>query len=624
MTPAYHYALDLLQQNRLTEARGAYAILLQQHSLLPAIFNDVGVSWFLEGEPETALRWYDASLLLDPVYATAHQNRGNALMQLGRDQEAIDAYYVAMEHGPDKPWCVRVGHQILTRLSALGDHEGVERYWQHLRQRYPDDPGVLHNYANHIQNTRYGYTEAMEIYRSLEGQPGVELPTLYNDWAIALKGHGRLAEARELQMKAMALQPFQPLIYSNYLFDTLYEPDLDPAWIQEEHRRYEQTQAFNDTVPYVHTRQPDDARRRPLRIGYLSADLRYHSIGVFCLQIFRHHNPADFEIYVYSTCPRQDHYTEQFKERAAVWRQMDNIHPSEAARLINEDKLDILVELNGHTQGNILPALFYKPAPIQISWLGHVHSLGLSTVDYYITDAVADPPGLTETQFVEQLLRLPDCFLCFAPYDNPPEILDSPALANGFITFGLVGNFAKINPYMVGLYARIMKQVPESRCLVKSSAISDPVACERLVALFAAEGIDPERLILRKRTDGQDDYLKGFREIDILLDFYPFNGETITCAALQMGLPLVTLAGNSHRSRAGLSIVTTLGHPEWAADSEERFVEIAVGLAADIPALNRLHRGLREQFLQSPLCDGERFTRNLEAAYRQIWEAYCR
>ena len=617
----YQTALKHLSEGRYEEARTGYTLLLSQLEMLPIVLNDMGVTWFMQGNSAQALQWYDAALLLNQAYAPAHQNRGNALAELGRDNDAMAAYYAAMARSQDKAWCLQVGHQILTRLSALGSNEDIEPYWIYLLQRYPDDAGILHNYANHLSCSMCRYKEAMDIYQRLEHHPDADPSQVYNDWGVALKGIGQTAQARQMYQKALELKPFMPLMYSNLLFDSLYEPDLDEAWLLELHQNYEKTQAFTETTPFPHECSASD-RERLLRIGYLSSDFRSHSVGLFTLQPILNHDKEKFEIFLYYNSSQHDQFTEQFRQHASVWRNVDGVHPADIARLIKEDAVDILIDLNGHTKGNVLPALLYKPAPLQISWLGYVHSLGLSSVDYFMTDAVADPPGMTEQHFSEQLLRLPDSFLCFSPYDNAPECLDTPAVANGHITFGLVGNFAKINPFMVRLYGRVMGAIPGSRCLVRSSGMADTICRDILITQLAAEGITADRLTFVQRTDDTEEYLRTFREIDILFDFYPFNGETITCAALQMGTPMVSLVGASHRSRAGLSILTALGHPEWSAETAEGFVAAAIQLASDLPELNRLHLGLREQFLTSPLCDGAGFTRNLEKAYREIWHAW--
>ena len=623
MNPAYQQALTLLNGGHCEEARRLYSELLRGHDEVKFILNDLGVTHFLQEDAGRALSYYDAALLIDPQFAIAHQNRGNALMKQDRVDEAIASFYASMECSNDKGWVIQVGHQILTRLSELDRKEDINAYWRVLIERFPNDAGILHNYANHLSEAFYRYDEALEIYQRLESHPDVDLPQLYNDWGVALKGAGRTVQAREMYRRALAIRPFMPVMYSTLLFDSLYDPDLAPDMILELHKGYEKNQVPQDITPFSHNHAGGDPDR-PLRIGYLSSDFRHHSIGLFTLSVIKNHDPHQFEVFCYYNCPVNDDYTDEFKSYARLWRVVDGMDPGSIARLIHDDRIDILVELNGHTKGNVLPVLFYKPAPVQMTWLGNVHSLGISTVDWFITDAIADPPGMTEGQFVEKLLRLPGSFLCFTPYKETPDLLDTPALVNGFVTFGLVGNFAKINQYMVGLYARVMHALPGSMCLVRSSGVTEAVCRAGLTEMFSREGIDADRLILRPRTDDIQDYLATFREIDILFDFYPFNGETITCAALQMGTPMVSLAGTSHRSRAGLSILTALGHPEWASDSADGFIEAAASLAKDAKRLNDIHHSLKDEFLSSPLCNGSSFTGQLEGAYKMVWEEYMK
>jgi protein O-GlcNAc transferase len=622
MNAAYQTALSLLNKGRVQEAQDLYRSLLVQDQQLKYVLNDLGVTFFMQGDMDRAIDYYRAALLVDPSMAIVYQNLGNARMQQGDVDQAIASYYRAMELSPDKTWIVQVGRQILTKLTELGRTADIKTYWETLLIRFPEDVGILHNYANHLQNSLYRSSEAIRIYERLEKTPGVDLPQLYNDWGVALKGQGQISEGLARYRQALALQPFMPVLFSNMLFDTLYDPDMEAGEILALHRQYETTQAFEGTVPFRHDLSCAQ-NRRPLRIGYLSSDFRYHSVGVFSLSAVVHHNRERFTVCCYYNCPDNDEYTQKFKEHADLWRVVDGLHPTAVARQIFEDKIDILVDLNGHTQGNLMPALLYKPAPVQISWIGYVHSLGFSTVNYFITDDIADPPGMTEGQFVERLLRLPGSFLCYTPYTNPPPVLDTPALANGFVTFGIIGNYFKMNPAMIALYAKAMYRVQGSRCLVKSGAMADEQLRERLLQQFESHGIQRDRMILRERTDEIDAYLSTYREIDVLFDFFPFNGETITCAALQMGTPVISLTGQTHRSRAGLSILTALGHPEWAADTEENFVEIAAALTSDFKRLNRAHLGLRNEFLASPLCDGPGFTRKLEAAYEATWKEAC-
>ncbi|MCX7636132.1 MAG: tetratricopeptide repeat protein, partial [Syntrophales bacterium] len=326
-----------------------------------------------------------------------------------------------------------LGKQIEALLASLGRGGEMKTYWETMLARFPNDPGILHEYGNYLQG-RHQYGEAIRIYEQAEAIPGVALPNLYNDWAVALKNQGRIDEGITYYRKALALNPSLPIVRSNLLFDTLYDPEGDEGEILALHRQYERNPAFASIEPFSHHRWGME-KGKPLRIGYLSSDFRYHAVGLFALTPLVNHDRNHFRIFCYYNGNQHDGHTQVFKEHADVWRVVEGMQPSDIARQIYEDRIDILVDLNGHTSGNVLPVLLYKPAPIQASWLGYVHSLGLSTVDYFITDAVADPPGMTEGQFVERLLRLPGSFLCFTPYQNPPMPRATPVLVNDCLLY---------------------------------------------------------------------------------------------------------------------------------------------------------------------------------------------
>jgi len=355
MTAYYQNALSLLNKGRMQEAQNLYRSLLVQDQHLKYVLNDLGVTFFMQGDNENALAWYDAALLIDPGFAIAHQNRGNALMEQGRVDDAIASFYRAMELGTEKAWIIQVGHQILTKLTALGRSGKIKAYWETLLKRFPDDPGILHNYANYLQSNLYHSGEAIRIYERLERMPGADLPQLYNDWGVALKNQGRIAEGLARNRQALALKPFMPIVFSNLLFDTLYDPDMDAGEILALHRQYETTQAFEGTMPFSHHLSGWD-KRWPLRIAYLSSDFRYHSVGVFSLPAVVHDDRDRFTVCCYYNCPENDEYTETFKKHAELWRVVDGMHPKTVARQIYEDKIDILVDLNGHTRGNLMPA----------------------------------------------------------------------------------------------------------------------------------------------------------------------------------------------------------------------------------------------------------------------------
>ena len=273
------------------------------------------------------------------------------------------------------------------------------------------------------------------------------------------------------------------------------------------------------------------------------------------------------------------------------------------------------MDLAGHTANNRLPVFARKPAPVQVTWLGYPGTTGLGTMDYRLTDAKADPPGLGDEWCVEKLVRLPDTAWCW----QRPDATMTPGKFPGPFTFGSFNNFAKITDDMLRLWARILKQVPESRLMLKARSLVCPSTQQRARHILESEGINADRLILPGWRQSQSEHLSTYSQVDVALDTFPYHGTTTTCEALWMGVPVVTLAGAEHRSRVGVSLLSSVGHPELVAENAEEYVRIAAGLAQRRP----LATTLRQEIEQSPLMDAPRFARNIESAFRQMWQTWC-
>jgi predicted O-linked N-acetylglucosamine transferase (SPINDLY family) len=359
-----------------------------------------------------------------------------------------------------------------------------------------------------------------------------------------------------------------------------------------------------------------------VRVGYLSPDFREHSVVYFIESVLQHHDRERFEVYCYQS-GAQDAITARVKARVEHWRSVGGISNEELEQVLRADELDILVELSGHTQGNKLEVLARRIAPVQVTYLGCPNTTGVPSIDYRITDARADPPGDADALHVEKLFRLPETFLCYAPPviggetgETPP----SPVHRNGHITFASFNNVAKISPVTIRLWSRILASVPDSRLLIKSRGFQDPGLRSLLLSRFSEQGIDPRRIAVMEPIVHLQAHLQAYRGVDIGLDSFPYHGTTTTMEALWMGVPVVTLAGDRHASRVGVSILSTLGLTDLVAQTEDEYVAIAARLAVDIPALDALRQSLHSRLIQSPLTDGARFTAQLEQAYRQMWQ----
>jgi predicted O-linked N-acetylglucosamine transferase (SPINDLY family) len=295
-----------------------------------------------------------------------------------------------------------------------------------------------------------------------------------------------------------------------------------------------------------------------------------------------------------------------------------------AADLIHEDKIDILIDLAGYTANNRIPIFTFKPAPVQVTWIGYPATTGLSAMDYKAIDSYTDPPGMTEQFYTEKLIRLPESYLCYLPYRDSPDILDLPCLKAGHITFGSFNNLSKTSERVIETWSQILTLVPNSHLIMKTFSLSDAMVCNYVMEKFNQKGINSNKISLLPIDLSTKSHLDKYNRIDIGLDTFPYNGTTTACEALWMGVPVITLSGKTHASRVGVSLLSNVGHKELIANAQEDYIEIAVKLAHDRERLLSLRRGLRDRMAQSPLTDAKRFTANLEKSYREIWIQWCK
>jgi predicted O-linked N-acetylglucosamine transferase (SPINDLY family) len=342
-------------------------------------------------------------------------------------------------------------------------------------------------------------------------------------------------------------------------------------------------------------------------------------VGLNLLPLFRAHDHRQLEIFCYADVIRPDHLTQRFQAHADVWRNLLGQTDDQVAQLVREDRIDVLVDLALHTAYNRLLVFARKPAPVQVSFAGYPASTGLPAIDYRFTDPYLDPPALDYSDSAEELVRLPDSFWCYDPLTDEPAVNSLPAHANGFVTFGCLNNFVKINDRVLALWAQVLRAVEGSRLLLLApEGHFRRHTLERLEQL----GISAARVVFVAHQP-RPRYLELYHGIDLMLDTFPYNGHTTSLDALWMGVPVVTLVGGTTVGRAGLSQLTNLGLPELAAQAPEEFVRIAVQLAGDLPRLAGLRATLRERMQSSPLMDAPRFARGIEAAYRTMWHRWC-
>jgi protein O-GlcNAc transferase len=523
-------------------------------------------------------------LQLNPNYARAYYNLGNVFHDKNQLDEAVSCYQRVRELTPD---FIEVYDKLGATLQKKGEGD-----------------------------------KAIECYRrALSLQP--DFVGAYIGLGRALRDQGKYAEAEESFRKSLEILPDCFACYSNLLFQILYNTDYDAKTVRFEHQKFAEHCAkpcISSILPYTNNTSTD----RKLKIGYVSLDFRCHSVAYFFEPILHTHNRGNLEVFCYSDVinAAQDEVTARIKLRTDKWRNLVGMSDDQAVELIRKDEIDILIDLAGLTSPRIL--LFArKPAPVQVTWIGYPATTGLSTMDYKIVDNFTDPEGITEQFYTEKLIRMPKSFLCYLPEKDSPAVRDLPALKSGHITFGSFNNFAKISPATFGLWNKILKAIPDSHLVIKTWSFSDKTARQYSLDMFLKEGISSERIILLPYEPSAKGHLDLYNRIDIALDTFPYNGTTTTCEALWMGVPVVTLSGNTHVSRVGLSLLSNVGLPELVARTSDEYVAIAINMAGDLKKLQSLRKNLRDMMSHSPLTDSQRFTTNLENIYRTIWGKWC-
>ncbi len=566
------------------------------------------------GRVDEALAIYQQALARNPVEHNVLLKYGGLLERSGRLADALECYQRLIAAHPDSP----KGHLSCGNVHrARGDStDAIAEYQEAIRLK-PDFADAYNNLS--VVYTDLGQADAAEQCARQGLQYAPAMGELYSNLATALALEGRGPEAVAARRRAVELLPHSAAEHSNLVYDLNFVPDLDDQSLLAEHLAWAERHAepLTRSAP-PHGNTPDPKRR--LRLGYVSPYFREHAVNYFVEPILTSHDHEQFEVFCFSDTVCPDAATQRLKSSVDRWRDTFGEGDERLAELVRADAIDILIDLTGHIAGNRLPAFAHKPAPVQVTYIGYQNTTGMSAMDYRLTDAYADPPGATDRYYTEKLVRLPRSFFVYRPGDDAPPVSPLPAQARGHVTFGSFNKYNKVSPQVLDAWLQILAQVPDSRLLVLAHRGGHAAA--RLLQHAAAFGIAAARIELVDRLSHAD-YMNLVSRVDVALDPFPFNGHTTTCDALWLGVPVVTLAGRSYASRFGSSAHVNLGLEAYIAASVPQYVDIAVRAASDLPALAKLRPELRARMQSSPLLDFEGFTRRLEAAYREMWHAWC-
>jgi predicted O-linked N-acetylglucosamine transferase (SPINDLY family) len=531
-----------------------------------------------QGQFDAAIASYQQALLLDPANVHVHINLGNALHNLGQLDQAIAHYRQAFTLRPDMAGaCHNLG-------KALADQGQLDQAISHYRQTLALRPD---------------YGDA------------------YLDLAKALLAQGQLDEVIAIYRMILQHMPDNAAVYSNLLFALQSHSNCPPEALFEEHLRYAgiiEAPLKPFWQPHANPRDPE----RRLKVGYVSGDFHRHPVAFFIEPILACHDKSAYEIHGYHNNAYRDPHTEQIANAMDHWLVCCGMSDEQLAQRIRADGIDILVDLSGHTAANRLPMFAKKPAPVQCTYVGYPGSTGLSAIDYRISDPWQDPVGLTERYHSETVVRLPGG-MAFSPDPLSPEVNELPALHSGQFVLACLNNLSKVNPAVLALWSRILHALPQTRLMLGN--VADDSIRQRLLDLFSQNAVAPERLILQPRVP-MADYLALHGQIDLALDPFPYNGGTTTMHSLWMGVPVITLAGSHAVSRLCAAHLSRVGLDEFITHSEDEYLQCAIRFANNLPALNQVRQSLRQR-MSASACDPAAITRQLEAAYRDMWRKWC-
>jgi protein O-GlcNAc transferase len=504
-------------------------------------------------------------------------------------------------------------HNLAVVSQQLGDGDAALRHYLAAEARGLRSPQLHSNLGALLRSQRRLAEAETQLQRALALDP--RSAEAHTNLGITLSQQGRLREAMPHLLEAVALAPALAVAHDNLLLNAHYWDLLPPEQLADLARHYGRVQA--SSVPQrARPRRPALAGRR-LRVGFVSGDLRQHSVSYFLAPLLEHRDRAQVDYHVYSDVAAPDGVTEALRANVDVWREVFGLPDARLLALVESDALDVLVDLSGHTANNRLRLFAARAAPVQVSYLGYPGTTGLATMDFRVTDAWADPPGRTEALHTETLLRMPNGFLCYRPPREAPPVAAAPKARKGFVTFGCFNNLAKVSPTIIALWARVLAQVPDARLVLKNMALADPSTERALRARLADGGLEDSRVELHAPTPGEVAHLASYEALDVALDTYPYHGTTTTCEALWMGVPVVTLLGAAHHSRVGASLMEPLGLPGLVAETPDTYVASAVALARDWRRLEMLRDSLRGRLGAAPLRDEVAQARAFEALLRE-------
>ena len=568
------------------------------------------------GDQEGAVSNFARAVTFAPQSVAALNNYASILFEIGNSEETLNYSQRILSLAPNHlPSLRRVG-KILRQAGLVA--EALQNNVNGLKH-HPSDVFLLHETGKLFDFSK-NPAQALHYYRrALEHAP--ERNDIRNNISKSLHDVGEVAQAREHLQYIIDQNGGEQTVWSNLLVLSHYTSDTSADELTTLHKQFASQIRTPSPASFDFARRSLDLNR-PLKVGFVSPDLRNHPVGYFLLPLFKNFDPARATFHAYSTHERQDSTRDALKAKAHTWLEAAALTDEELAHTIYQDEIDVLIDLAGHTSGNRLSVFAMKPAPIQATGFGYFNTTGLPQMDYIIGDRYQSPSQFAHL-YSETIYQMPDDYICYHPPMTSPELAEIPAIDSGYITFGSFNKLAKLSPDTIELWARVLKSVERSRLLLRTYGLDDPDVSRSLLARFEQAGVESTRIELLGGCQHHE-LLNSYNRVDIALDSYPYSGGLTTCEALWMATPVVTVGEQRFASLHSTSHLANAGLSDFIARDFDDYVRIAKLYASDLPRLSALCSGLRAQVQQSPLCDGSLYAENFHGFIRDVWRRYCK
>ena len=643
------FILELFNSSKLIDAKKEIDKQIIKYPNSSILFNILGAVLASQNQFDKAVENYKRSIKINPNYAQAYNNLGIVFHKLDKINEAVDKYRKAISLNSDfaeafhnlgnafrelnKPTdalsyfkkAIKIKPNYVEAFNSLGETNQILLNKKEALANFQEAIKIKPNYAEAYNNLGLllddliRFDESLSSYnKAIKLKPNYEKP--YNNLGNLLSDLGKYDEANDLYLKAIKIKPDYAKAYSNLLFNYNYMINYDPNLYLSYAKKYRSNcKVIKKSLSFKYQYEENPKK---LKLGFVSADFGNHPGGFFTLSTLRELRKKNFELVSYATIDRNDEFSPHFKPLFSKWNSIKEKKDIEVVEQIFKDGIHILIDSQGHSAGNRLSIFMYKAAPIQASWLSQ-GSLGIPEVDYFIGSPHVTPKN-EENHYVEKILRLPEISQVFTPPDFEVTTDSLPALKNNFVTFGCINKLAKIHDEVILLWSKILLTVSNSKLLIKNRNLKNNEVNENICSKFEKHNIKRNRLILIDETKTRRENLEVFNQIDIALDPFPFQGNTSTCEAVWMGVPVLTLKGDRFLFHFGESINSNLNMHDWIAKNYEEYVSKAVKFSSDLNELSKIRKNLRQIALQSPVFDAPRFTEHFSKMLWDMWHNFSR